>query len=83
MSKKIRIVVPALRDLIQQSEGNYKVPEIRVWCHPGKGDDYYNVFDTFKEAMAFIEHTKESEEIPLVAVNGYEINVFGVKEVKI
>lgn len=62
-----------------------KVPEIRVWCHPHKigkdGIDYYEIFNTFNEAMKFIQTHKEAESIPLVACYGYEYNVFDGKEI--
>jgi len=75
---KIRIGV--MNDLIQEARGNLIVPEIRVWCHPHyigkKGDDYYRVFDTFKDAIDFIAQHDEAEEIPMIAFNGKEINIF-------
>lgn len=79
--------VPATRDLIQETEGNLKVPEIRVWCHPHKigkrGDDYYEVFGSFEKALKFIEENKdEAEEQPLVALRGWELNLFEIKENK-
>ena len=68
-------------DLLQGNK-KLKTPEIRVWCHPhyiGKdGDDYYNVFEGFKEAMDFIKEHKEAEKIPLVAFNGLEINLWSI-----
>lgn len=75
--------VPATKDLIQESEGNLTIPEIRVWCHPHhigeSGGDYYNVFNSFMKALAFIKKHKEAERVPLIAVNGYELNIFEVK----
>lgn len=75
------LIVPALRDMIQESEGQLDVPEIRVWCHPHRigesGDDYWHVFESFKAAFDFIEAHKEAENAPLLAFRGYEINLFG------
>jgi len=70
---------PATRDLTQ-TKVKIKVPEIRVWCHPHRinetGDDYYKVFSTFNKALQFIKTHKEAEESPLVAIDGFEVNVF-------
>lgn len=75
--------IPAAKDVIQQLDGNLQVPEIRVWCHPPSGDDYFKTFDTFKEAMEFIKDNKEgAENVPLLAFKGYEFNLFGIEEVK-
>ena len=75
--------VPASIDLIQKYGKRLDVPKIRVWCHPeiiGKsGDDYYCVFDSFKEAMDFIKGHKEAEKVPLLAFRGYELNLFEIK----
>lgn len=72
--------IPTMRDLIQKAKGELEVPEIRVWCHPHKiersGDDYYRVFDSFKEALEFIRGNEEAEEVPLIAFGGFEINIF-------
>jgi hypothetical protein len=77
------MIVPAAKDLIQESRGNLEVPEIRVWCHPhrvGKnGDDYYEVFESFKKALEFIKFSKEAEGVPLIAFRGYELNIFEMK----
>lgn len=70
------------KDIIQQVEGNLKIPEIRVWCHPAKGDDYYYAFETFKEALKFIKENKIVEKVPLLAFRGYEINLFALENVK-
>lgn len=67
-------------DVIQECEGNLAMPEIRVWSHPHKigksGDDYYDVFDSFKQAHKFIESHPEAEENPLIAFRGHEINIY-------
>lgn len=77
--------IPSSRDLIQ-SVKKLKSPEIRVWCHPhykGKtGDDYYQVFNSFKEAEKFIKSHKEAEKVPLVAFRGYEINLYEIEVIK-
>ena len=76
--------VPLLVDLIQEGEPEYSVPEIRVWCHPHKigkdGDDYYEIFDSFRDALVFINNNKEAESVPLIAFRGYEINIFEMKQ---
>lgn len=72
--------IPAMIDMIQSSGEVLTVPEIRVWCHPHKtgkdGEDDYRVFDTFTEALDFIKATPEAESTPLIAYNGYEIDIF-------
>jgi len=67
--------VPSTIDIVQQVEGNLEIPEIRVWCHPG-GDDCYEVFDTFEQALNFIKEHPEAEEVPLIAFRGRELNIF-------
>lgn len=80
------IKVPATEDIIQSTDGNLAVPEIRVWCHLHKvgksGDDYYQVFDSFTEALDFIAKHKEAEDAPLVAFRGYELNLFAMAELE-
>ena len=75
--------VAASVDIIQEVKGPLTTPEIRVWCHPHRagdgGDDYYKIFNSFKEAIDFIEANKElAEEVPLIAFRGYEINLFSI-----
>ena len=78
--------VPATNDIIQECEGNLQRPEIRVWCHPHKigksGDDYYDTFESFEDAINFIEDHEEAEDAPLIAIKGYELNVFAIEERK-
>jgi hypothetical protein len=78
--------IAALTDLIQETEGILEVPEIRVWCHPHKigesGSDYYQVFDSFKEAHQFIAEHKEAEQQPLIAFRGYELNIYVINPKK-
>lgn len=79
--------IPASKDVIQIYSKKYfiqHIPEIRVWIHPKKGgDDYYNVFENFKEAMEFIKtHKDEAEEVPLIAFRGYELNLFALENAK-
>lgn len=78
--------IPVSIDLIQEYGEILTEPEIRVWCHPHyinkSGDDYYMVFDTFKDALKFIGKHKEAENVPLVAFRGYEINLFAIDELK-
>lgn len=73
--------IPACIDITQHRK-KLKVPEIRVWVHPKNGDDYYHVFDTFKDALGFIKTTAGAEDVPLLAYKGYEINIFEIKKVK-
>jgi putative acetyltransferase len=55
------------------------VLEYRVWCHPHdgapdlhEGSDYYRVFETYDEALAFSQATEGSEEpIALVLQEEY------------
>ena len=76
----MEIKVQALYDVIQESEGNLRIPEIRVWCHPKNGgDDYYEVFKTFRDAFQFINHHPEAERIPLIAFKGWEIDLYSVQ----
>jgi len=80
------VEVPATKDVIQEVRGNLEVPEIRVWCHPHftgqSGDDYYLPFESFGEALKFIESHPEAEKVPLVAMKGYEMNLFAIEELK-
>jgi len=77
------LLVPATKDVIQEYRGNLEVPEIRVWCHPhfiGEGgEDFYEVFGNFGEAVEFIKTDKRAEKIPLIAFRGYELNIFEMK----
>lgn len=78
--------IPTSIDLIQEYGEILAEPEIRVWCHPHyikkSGDDHYMVFDTFKDALEFIREHKEAEDVPLIAFQGYEINIFAIDELK-
>ena len=78
--------IAGLHDIIQQCRGNLEIPEIRVWCHPHKinksGDDYWEVFPSFDEAMKFIGKHPEAEDQPLIAFRGWEINLWTIDEVK-
>jgi len=73
--------VPVIQDTIQELKGDLQVPEIRVWCHPSEGGDYYEVFQTFQKALEFINTHIESEAMPLIAFRGYEIDIFAIGEV--
>lgn len=81
------MIVPACVDVIQRERGNLEVPEIRVWCHPhyveAKGEDYYEVFESFEKALEFIKSYDEAEKIPLIAFRGYELNIFDMKPEKV
>ena len=79
--------VPATIDILQGRK-KLKVPEIRVWCHPHKrpdfkeeddGNDYYESFPTFEAALAFIIEHPEAETVPLVAFQGYELNLWAME----
>ena len=76
--------IPTLVDMIQQTDGNLEVPEIRIWCHPhiidASGDDYFRVFSNFNAAVEFIKTHPEAEKQPLIAFRGYEINLWEMKE---
>jgi hypothetical protein len=67
--------IPSTKDLMQTEE-KLQTPEIRVWVHPGSGDDYFNVFKSFKDAEAFIKKNKHTEFVPLIAFRGYEFNLY-------
>jgi putative acetyltransferase len=44
------------------------VLEYRVWCHPPDGDDdYYYVFETYEDALAFSNETADATE-PLALI---------------
>jgi hypothetical protein len=43
------------------------VLEYRVWCCPDAGDDYFQAFATYDEALEFAERTPEAEP-PLALV---------------
>jgi hypothetical protein len=74
----------AIAEDIMQHKNKLHYPEIRVWCHPhaiGKnGSDYYYTFDNFAEAFNFINRHTEAEDIPLIALEGYEINIFTLRD---
>ena len=78
----MKVKVPAMTDVIQEVSGYLVVPEIRVWCHPHytrkDGDEYYQVFNGFQEALNFIKRHKEAEDVPLIAFRGYELSIFGM-----
>lgn len=79
------VLVPATHDVLQEYEGNLKIPEIRVWCHPhrvgNQGGDFYNVFKSFEDALSFIsKHLELAENVPLIAFKGYELNLFKIEE---
>ena len=66
-----------MKDLCQKNK--LIIPEIRVWIHPVKNNDpqdYFKVFDSFKDAFNFIKKTKGAEDYPLLAINGLELNLF-------
>ena len=56
-----------------------EVLEYRVWCHPHdgapdleEGDDYYYVFDTYEEALAYsVEHAGAEKPLALVLQEEY------------
>lgn len=68
-------------DIIQEGDINLIIPEIRVWSRPYKigkpGNDYFDVFESFREAHQFIDGHPEAEEAPLIAFQGYEIDIYG------
>jgi len=72
-----RPFVPMCIDVIQKYGKILEKPEIRVWVHPG-GEDYYQVFDSFDEAFKFIKKTNGAENVPLIAIGGYELNIFDI-----
>lgn len=79
--------IPMFADLTQVFDDKIlDTPEIRVWCHPHyvkkKGDDWYETFDSFKEAFEFIKTHKEAEGQPLIAYGGYEINIFDIEKLE-
>ena len=71
------LFVPATIDFHQRKQ-KLKTPEIRVWFR-GKGDADYKTFDSFEEAESFIKSNSNAEDVPLVAVDGYELNIFDMK----
>jgi hypothetical protein len=36
--------------------------EYRVWCHPTDGDDYFYAFETYEDALDYMEANPGSEE---------------------
>jgi hypothetical protein len=55
---------------LTKSGGGYfydEVLEYRVWVHPSSGDDYYQAFPTYEQALDFSETAQGAEE-PLVLV---------------
>lgn len=72
----MKISYPAFQDMLQDKK-KLKIPEIRVWCHPGGQDDCYYIFNSFEDAFKFIKwNPKITEGNPLIAFDGYEINLF-------
>lgn len=71
---------------VTQTKKQLKIPEIRVWNHPHyigkKGEDYYYVFDTFKEAYHYQKTHKEAENTILLAINGLELNLSAIMKIK-
>ncbi len=65
---------------LTQHEKKLEVPEIRVWCCPcrigNKGDDWFETFDSFKEATEFIKTHKEAQSNPLIAFRGLEYDLY-------
>ena len=88
LEKLPKQIIPMTNDLIQgeKDKAINDIPEIRVWCHPhfiGKsGDDYYNIFDNFLDALTFITENEEAEKQPLIAFRGKEINIFELEKTK-
>lgn len=72
--------VPATTDILQETRGNLEVPEIRVWVHPHRvyeeGEDHYEVFESFEQALEFAGEMPGAENTPLVAFRGYELNLW-------
>lgn len=67
-----------MKDIIQETRGRLKHPQVRVWVHPKKGgDDYYYTFKTLCKAKDFIFKFPKSkgrvEDTPLIAFGGYEM----------
>ena len=70
-------MVGKLIDVIQETNGVLKVPEIRVWVHPFEGgDDFYYVFETFVAAQEFCDSEPGAESCPLIAYGGFEYNIY-------
>ena len=86
MEEKKEIDILVLNDLIQKEPGKVinNIPEIRVWCHPHfvkeDGEDYYEVFSSFEEALSFIKNNPKAEKAPSIAFRGKEINIFELPE---
>lgn len=76
--------VPATTDVLQE-DGILGTPEIRVWYHPEEigqlGDDYFQTFETFPEALRSIRDSKTAEDHPLWAFGGYELNLWEIEPV--
>jgi hypothetical protein len=69
-------------DALAKAGGGYvwdSVLEYRVWCHPHdgaedleNGNDYFYVFESYEDALAFAQKTKGAEEpLALVMQNEY------------
>ena len=71
--------IAACKDLLQEDKP-LTIPEIRVWFHPhkvgGDGDDYYKVYDSFCDAIIAVDTSDEAEGPPLVAIGGYELDLW-------
>jgi len=74
------LFVPATIDWDQRKR-KFKTPEIRVWFK-GKDGAEYKTFESFDEAESYIKLNPGAERLPLVAMDGYEINLYDMKQRK-
>lgn len=74
------------KDVLQE-DNILETPEIRVWYYSEKtGEDTYLAFKSIPLALEFIRINKvnpniKTEDLPLIAINGYEYDLFTMKEV--
>jgi len=79
-NSKVGLFVPATIDWDQRKK-KFKQPEIRVWWRGSEGATY-KTFDSFDDANDFIKSHPGAEKIPLIAMDGYEINIYDMKKKK-
>lgn len=80
MSEKTMILVEAEKYGRKRPLAIRNRPEIRVHCSPDRvglpGKDYHMVFETFRDAERYIGITPAADRNPVVAIGGYEFNLW-------
>jgi len=73
-------IIPGKVDMTQLDH-KIDIPQIRVWVHPKDGgEDRFEIFPSFEEAIEFAVHDDEAEDMIFLAFAGYELNIMGMAE---